>query len=192
MTLEDLAYISQIVGVIAVFGSLVFVGLQMRQSSRNQRAVMHANRNQSITANLRHMGDPAVARVYLAGAAASPDMEALEVNQFVFHARATLSGMQHQFLEWREGLIDDVRWKFTRTALGNLLSSPGWRAAYLMWRDYGATPEFRAICDGLIENNECRLPEDTSTVWRTLAAQQLEGSRIKSSERKTLSKEAGE
>ena len=45
MTLEEIYYISQIVAVIAIFCSLIFVGLQMRQSARNQRAVMHANRN---------------------------------------------------------------------------------------------------------------------------------------------------
>jgi hypothetical protein len=131
MTLEELYYVSQIVAALMIFASLIFVGLQMRQSARNQRAVMHANRNQLITESLRLMGEPALARVYSAGAAAAPDMDALEVNQFVFLVRATLSSMQHQFLEWQEGLIDDARWKITRTALDNLLTSPGWRAAYL-------------------------------------------------------------
>ncbi len=192
MTLEELYYISQIVAAIAIFCSLIFVGLQMRQNARNQRAVMHANRNQSITANLRMMADPALARVLQAGAAASPDMDALEVNQFVFHARATFSGMQHQFLERQEGLIDEVRWKITRGALSNLLTSPGYRAAYLMWREFGTTPQFRALCDGLIENGECRFPEDTTDVWRTLAAQQLEHIRLKHGEQQALQKGSDE
>jgi hypothetical protein len=162
----------------------------MRQSARNQRAVMHANRNQLITESLRLMGEPALARVYSAGAAAAPDMDALEVNQFVFLVRATLSSMQHQFLEWQEGLIDDARWKITRTALDNLLTSPGWRAAYLIWREYGATPAFRAICDGMVENSACRVPEDVSALWRTLAAQQLERARINTQPQASLPPEA--
>jgi len=32
MTLEELAYVSQIIGVAAIFASLVFVGLQIRQN----------------------------------------------------------------------------------------------------------------------------------------------------------------
>lgn len=186
MTLEEFYYVSQIVAAIAIFASLIFVGLQMRQTSRNQRALMHANRNQSILESLRNMGDPALARVLLAGAAATPDMDSLDINQFVFNARATFSGMQHQFLEWREGMIDDVRWKITRDSLHILLMSPGYRAAYLMWREYGATPPFRAVCDDMIQNNACQLPADTSAVWRTLAAQQREGIRLKTGEQKAL------
>lgn len=191
MTLEEFYYISQIVAVIAIFCSLIFVGLQMRQNARNQRAIMHANRNQSIIESLRVMADPALARVLRAGAAASPDMDALEVNQFVFQTRATLSGMQHQFLEWREGMIDDVRWKITRDSLNVLLTAPGYRAAYLMWREYGATPQFRVVCDEMLQHSECRMPADTSATWHALAAQQLEGIHLKAGEQKSLLTEAG-
>lgn len=38
MTLEELAYISQIIGVIAVFASLIFVGVQVRQNSEQIKA----------------------------------------------------------------------------------------------------------------------------------------------------------
>jgi len=38
MTLEELAYISQIVGVFAVFASLIFVGVQVRQNSEQIKA----------------------------------------------------------------------------------------------------------------------------------------------------------
>ncbi len=38
MTLEELAYISQIIGVVAVFASLIFVGVQVRQNSEQIKA----------------------------------------------------------------------------------------------------------------------------------------------------------
>ena len=38
MTLEELYYISQIVTVIAIFASLIFVGVQIRQNSAQMRA----------------------------------------------------------------------------------------------------------------------------------------------------------
>ena len=41
MTLEDLSYVSQIVGVVAIFASLVFVGLQIRQNTLATRAASH-------------------------------------------------------------------------------------------------------------------------------------------------------
>ena len=41
MTLEEFYYISQIVAVIGIFGSLVFVGLQIRQNTRATQAASH-------------------------------------------------------------------------------------------------------------------------------------------------------
>jgi len=38
VTLEELAYVSQIVGVVAVFASLIFVGVQVRQNSEQIKA----------------------------------------------------------------------------------------------------------------------------------------------------------
>jgi hypothetical protein len=38
MTLEELAYISQVIGVVAVFVSLIFVGVQVRQNSEQIKA----------------------------------------------------------------------------------------------------------------------------------------------------------
>ena len=38
MTLEELSSISQIIGVVAVFVSLIFVGVQVRQNSEQIKA----------------------------------------------------------------------------------------------------------------------------------------------------------
>lgn len=44
MVLEKFYVISQVVAALAVIGSLVFVGLQMGQSDKTQRAIMHQER----------------------------------------------------------------------------------------------------------------------------------------------------
>ena len=43
MTLENIYYIGQTIAVVAVIASLIFVGLQVRQSARIAKAEMHAN-----------------------------------------------------------------------------------------------------------------------------------------------------
>lgn len=172
MTLEDINYIAQIVSAVAIIASLIFVGLQLRQTARNQRAVMHANRAESIRAMLRIKGDPAMARVLVAGSAADPDMASLDVNQYFFHCMDDLGSMHSQFLEWREGQIDAARWKITRAGLERLLESPGFRAVYMMWREAFAAPSFREIADPLLENAKGKTGGDQIAVWRALAAQE--------------------
>jgi hypothetical protein len=41
MNLEEIYYISQIVAVVGILGSLIFVGVQIRQNTRATRAASH-------------------------------------------------------------------------------------------------------------------------------------------------------
>ena len=38
MSLENFYYVSQIIAAVAIFPSLIFVGLQLRQADKNQQA----------------------------------------------------------------------------------------------------------------------------------------------------------
>ena len=68
MTLEETYYISQIVAVIAIFGSLIFVGLQLRAQTRETR---YSTMNQILTDYDQILGawsnDPRAAQDYFAG-----------------------------------------------------------------------------------------------------------------------------
>jgi hypothetical protein len=64
MTLEELGYISQIIGLVAVFASLIFVGLQIRQNTKAIKARSHHAVTDSFNAiNNLILSDPKVARI---------------------------------------------------------------------------------------------------------------------------------
>ena len=68
MTLDQIAIVSQIVAAVGVIGSLIFVGLQVRQSNRMMRdgAIRHhAERIQSISRALFDSSD--LAGIWLKG-----------------------------------------------------------------------------------------------------------------------------
>jgi hypothetical protein len=44
MTLEQIFYLSQSVASVAVVGSLIYLGLQVRSAERSQRAIMQQGR----------------------------------------------------------------------------------------------------------------------------------------------------
>lgn len=68
MTLEDLAYLSQIIGVIAVLASLIFVGLQIRQNTKALKATSHHAVTDSFNAiNTLIISDRKVARLWRHG-----------------------------------------------------------------------------------------------------------------------------
>ena len=64
MTLEQLSLISQIIGALAVVCSLIFVGLQMRQAEKTQRAAMHQARADRIIGVFNNQAQPHMAAMF--------------------------------------------------------------------------------------------------------------------------------
>jgi hypothetical protein len=54
VTLEDLAYISQIIGVVAVIGSLIAIYFQQRQTNKIARAEISHGVSASYSGTLRY------------------------------------------------------------------------------------------------------------------------------------------
>jgi hypothetical protein len=132
---------------------------------------MHANREQAVEEISLKIGDPTFGRVWRDGVYASPDMDIFEAHQFAWFARAHLNRFQEHFFGWREALIGDERWSTTRGHLEMMLSYPGYRAFYRMWRST-ANPEFRALVDQVMEDVRGRSPPDDARAWLALAAEE--------------------
>lgn len=171
MTLEDISNLSQAIAAVAVVVSLIYLALQTRQSARNQRAMMHSARAQSIRDSFTTMGDPSFAAIWRAGVAAAPDMSLDEAQQFAFFARGQFATFQEQFLDWRAGLVDDVRWAATRGGMAALLATPGHRAVYRRAR-IAQHAEFRALGDTLFDEAKGKPFPDVASTWLALAAEE--------------------
>ncbi len=171
MTLEDISNLSQAIAALAVVVSLIYLALQTRQSARNQRAMMHSARAQSIRDSFYRMGDPSFAAIWRAGVAAAPDMSLDEAQQFMFFARAQFASFQEHFLDWRAGLLDDDRWSATRAGMAAVLATPGYRAVYRLSR-IAQHVEFRALGDILFDDAKGKPFPDPASTWLALAAEE--------------------
>ena len=57
MTLENINYIAQIFGAVAIFGSLIFVGIQVRQNTAMSRAEVHQQLSDTFTTYLETLSN---------------------------------------------------------------------------------------------------------------------------------------
>ena len=57
MSLEEFYYVSQIIASTAVLASLIYLALQTRQTSRNQRAQMNQARSEWVRGSYEKMLD---------------------------------------------------------------------------------------------------------------------------------------
>ena len=116
LRLSEWAHIAEMIGAIAVVISLLYVGVQVGNNTREIRA---ANRQQLVgrshTATTGWAADPQLAAI-LARATEGDSLTLSETIQYGYVIRAVLYDVQEAYLLNQEGRLGDAYWG-TRAAL---------------------------------------------------------------------------
>ena len=171
MSLEDIYYISQIVAAIAIVASLLFVGMQVRQAERTQRAAMHQGRTQRGMDMALRSAEPqmveAVGQIIRQDPNTTPE-HFLQASSLV---RAMILNLDDVVWQEKAGLLDKQALDNTVAPMRRLFSIAGIRALWQMGRLTYST-ETAALIDRLVISDT---PLDTGTnpvaIWRAIAAQ---------------------
>lgn len=169
MTLEQISYLSQSIAAIAVVASLVFVGVQIRQSDKTQRAQMHDNRLRVLRETMLHIASPGVAESFIKGSRADADISDVEWTQFFLISLIQDITRAEQYRQFQEGLISADRWAQTQTMIMANMTTPGFRAIYQVNRPL-LSAEYRALLDGLLSETVALDPSVRIGAWKALAA----------------------
>ena len=152
MTLESTYYISQIVAVVGIFGSLVFVGLQIRQNTRALKATSHHAITDSFNAiNTLIMSDQKVARLWRLGMAGSETLNEDERISFSFIALGYMRIFETLFYQYNSGTLDKKLFDAELRTLKWTVTNPGFMAWWPV-NPISLSDEFRAFIDGLIHD----------------------------------------
>jgi hypothetical protein len=152
MILEELAYLSQIAGVIAVFGSLVFVGLQIRQNTKALKATSHHAVTDSFNAiNNLIFSDPKLARLWRLGMAGAEGLEEDEGVSFNFMALSYMRIFETLYYQYSNGTLDKKLFDAELKTLKWSVTNPGFRAWWAV-NPISLSAEFRTFIDGLIRD----------------------------------------
>ena len=154
MTLEELAYISQIIGVVAVFASLIFVGVQIRQNTRATRAASHNAVSDSLNEINRMFAENAdLTRIWVAGAANRQALTPEERWRFDSTMRAYLHVCETMFIQAGLGTGDKSVLQAEEEGIRRTLAAPGVRE---WWTEnpYGFCAEFRTYVAKLVASVE--------------------------------------
>ena len=103
MTLEEIFYFSQSVASLAVVGSLIYLGLQVRSAERSQRAMMQQGRADRAAHGAMAIANPDLARVFQKGAAGDPTLTREEFTQWMMICRALFLSGEDSFLRITSG-----------------------------------------------------------------------------------------
>ena len=146
MTIEEVGAIGELVAAIATVGTLFYLAIQIRQSTKATRAEMLQQHSLSLQSTLLATGSDAQAsRVLNAGLRSWDDLSEEEQGQFSLMMSGTFQGFESMFYQHRSGLLQEEMWQSHETRLRWYLARRGvrawWKLAGHTWvsEEFGAT-----------------------------------------------------
>jgi hypothetical protein len=153
MSWEAISAIGQIVGAVAVVISLVYLAVQVRQSTRSARAAsFHAVTDSFNQLNTLLAHDESLAQIFQLGLQDIGQLNPVQRIRFDFFVLAATRIFETLFYQSRQGVGEQALWKAEEATMRSLLGNPGVRD---WWQSnpFRFTPEFRAYVEMLIEGN---------------------------------------
>ena len=171
MTFSDLAAVGSFVSGVAVFVTFVFLTLQIRQNSLNQRALMQQGRAARMVELSLQFADPALASIYQRGGAGDLDLDQVQFASFRRAFVASLVSFEDGFFQRRAGMLDAASEVSDISIIKSLFVQPGFRAIWIMLRQ-GFGSDFVAYLNRLMDETPVVEPQDVAQVWKNLVAQE--------------------
>jgi hypothetical protein len=134
MSLADLGSLGALASAVAVLVSLAYLNIQVRQTERNQRALL----NQAVATRavdvLRWRSEPPIAALATRVESGELDFTPTEITQLCFMLRVTVAMNQDSHLQHAVGLVDERTLEMTKGGLRGHLRWPLFRAIWSMIR----------------------------------------------------------
>jgi len=172
MSLGDLATLASSAAVLI---SLLFLGLQIRQSNRNQRSLMQQGRTTRNVDLLCRLGDPKVSEIFVRVAKAE---DLSDTDYFVLYGymASVFWSYEDSFFQFRSGMLDPKSWASDIATLKRLLSNPAYRAVWRAARG-GSGEEYKAFLDGLASEAKNSQPANLPGILKQYIAEERQAMR---------------
>lgn len=129
MSLETIYYLSQIVAVLAILGSLIFVGVQIRQHTKQARAAAAQSVYENYASWYMFSGE-SMERARI-GVKALKDLDSLSDEEnviFMGTMMAQFAYLQSAFYLWQDGSLKDEVWRSMEATVTTVLTASGGKA----------------------------------------------------------------
>jgi hypothetical protein len=149
MSLEQAAFVAQIISALAIIASLIFVGFQLKKATSAIRATSSQAHSALYTDLVRSIIDNReFARAWSIGMSDPKALKEEEWVQFVAYASALFRLYESSRVQWLNGRLDDEHWNTVERQAADFGHLPGLHLAWKL-RGHWFSPEFRAWFDGL-------------------------------------------
>ena len=137
--------VAELVGIAAIVASLIFVGLQMKQSQEIALSAAYQARTDTLVEFLTAMASDEVVRSAMAkNLNGADDLTPDEIFAATTMSRAGIELLQNSHYQYLQGYLDEEHWQSIRKLIKNQLQTPITRE--LLFSD-PIRPSFRLIIE---------------------------------------------
>ena len=151
--LQDTYFVAEIIGVVALIASLVFVGIQIRQNTDATKASnSQAAQNGWNSLSMTLATNKTLRKTMIEGTPDPLRLQGLsdDVVSLNYYMNAGMKFMENNYLQWLEGnLSDDVWQSFRQTILHMLASNDHWHDYWTHTR-FSHSAKYQKLIDALI------------------------------------------
>lgn len=146
MTLEDVAYVAQITGVLVVAATLIYLTIQVKQGAEvlrsDSRQAQHANDQTGV---YKFVENPDLARAY--SQKAKPAFE--DKVKLMFWLIGQMRTREHEWLQYKSGALDKETWENYRGVIFFILGTTRGRDLWKLCNPF-FNAEFVAMVAGMM------------------------------------------
>ena len=149
MSLSDVASIAGVLSSLAVFASVIYLAMQVRQSDRNQRTLLQQATSVRTMETIWKFGEPHNAEIIARALSGEVDFTTTQATQLANLMRATLFGLQDQYLLQKLALVSPTQVATNERGMLRMFGAPAFRGLWTLSRDLYA-PDFALYVDALL------------------------------------------
>ena len=156
ITLEQASYLAEIIGVVVVVISIIYLAIQVKQNTRSMRIqTVHdiSSSFKAAQASIAH--DKDLADVYHRGVFNYDQLEPLEQLRFNLLVTSIVRVLDELLFQHAEGAVDESMWRGYKTLLEDVFRYPGYQAIWNI-RKQQYSKKFQQHIDHFIENTSLR------------------------------------
>ena len=150
MKLQDLASVAEIIGGVAVVVSLIYVGIQVNDSTSAIRSAAASDATTTMQSWYLEMGTNRQASdIWFNAMTSEEPLPARDEFQFMMSMHTAMLGMQNSYLLAKEGTLDDEFREAVTTAIVGVKDLPGMKRYWRQRRGFFHVG-FAEYVDGLL------------------------------------------
>lgn len=171
MRLEDFAVVASLFSSFAMAITLLFLLLQMRQVSRNQKSLVQQGRTARYVEIISSRTQPLLAESFSLAMDGAP-LDEVQRIAVTAHVDAYFWHFEDGYVQFEAGTIDRAAWESDVATLRWLIATPVFRAQWRLVRDL-SSGRYRDWVDGLLREVSVSATGDLGSRWRTMLAEEL-------------------